>query len=78
MPSTMQLFNYNKYFLSVPHYRYVLWMAATLKCLVLHLSRNLSLLHRRVTLRLGAIMGGSGSPVRRRKLMVRRTMVTRW
>ena len=57
---------------------YVLWMAATLKCLVLHLSRNLSLLHRLVTPRLGAVMGGSGSPVRRRKLMVRRAVVMRW
>ena len=53
-------------------------MAATLKCLVLHLSRNLSLLHRLVTPRLGAVMGGSGSPVRRRKLMVRRAVVMRW
>ena len=57
---------------------YVLWMVATLKCLVLHLSRNLSLLHRLVTPRLGAVMGGSGSPVRRRKLMVRRAVVMRW
>ena len=61
-----------------PASHYELWMAETLKCLVLHLSRNLSLLHRRVTPRLGAMRGGSGRAVRRRKLMVRRTVVMRW